>query len=155
MTNTLSGTNAYTITFPAGQLPPVQGFWSISVYDTNGFVVPNSANSYYGSNVYSLSSMQMANVLGTNLNTTPVTFYLQSQAPTNSALLPYWLPVPDENFELILRMYYPDSNNPSILNGTYSIPAVVEAVPEPSTLVLLFISFGSLALLRIRKLRVG
>ena len=153
-TNALSGTNSYTITFPAGQLPPVQGFWSITVYNTNGYVVPNSGSTYYGSNVYSLGSMQMTNVLGTNLNTTPITLYLQSQAPTNSALLPYWLPVPTEDFELILRMYYPDSNNPSILDGTYMIPAVVEAVPEPTSYALFGIgTLGLVAMLRRRVFR--
>jgi hypothetical protein len=51
--------------------------------------------------------------------------------------MPFWLPVPDgQNYELLLRMYFPNSTDPSILNGTYTIPAV-QIVPEPATLALL------------------
>jgi hypothetical protein len=121
----LDGANRYTITFPAGQLPPVQGFWSFTIYNLAGFVTPNTGNTYYGDNVYSLGSMQMANVLGASLDTTPITFYLQSTPPSDPALMPYWLPVPNEAFEIILRMYFPSSTNPSILDGTYAIPPVV------------------------------
>ncbi len=109
----------------------MQGFWSFTIYNLDGFVTPNTGNTYYGDNVYSLGSMQMANVLGANLNTTPVTFYLQSTPPSDPALMPYWLPVPNEAFEIILRMYFPSSTNPSILNGTYTIPPVVR-VSAPS-----------------------
>ena len=133
----------------------MQGFWSITVYDTNGYVVPNAGSTYYGSNVYSLGSMQMTNVLGTNMSTTPITLYLQAQAPTNTALLPYWLPVPTQDFELILRMYYPDINNPSILDGTYMIPAVVEAVPEPSTYVLFVLGALGLLMMVLRKKKMA
>ncbi len=129
----LNGANAYTITFPAGQLPPVQGFWSFTIYNLAGFVTPNAGNTYYGDNVYSLGSMQMANVLGANLNTTPITFYLQSTPPSDPALMPYWLPVPNEPFEIILRMYFPSSTNPSILDGTYAIPPVVRATTPVTT----------------------
>lgn len=139
---TLNGSNAYTISFSAGQLPPVEGFWSITVYDAAGYVVPNTGNTFYGDNVYSVGSMQMANVLGANLATTPVTFLLQPNAPSDSALMPFWLPVPTgQNFELLLRMYFPDQTNPSILNGSYTIPAV-QAVPEPSSLALLAVAIG-------------
>jgi hypothetical protein len=129
----LNGANAYTITFPAGQLPPVQGFWSVTVYDINGFVVPNTGNTYYGDNVYTLGGMQLANILGANLDTTTVTFYLQNQPPSDPSLMPYWLPVPTGPFELLLRMYFPNSSDPSILNGTYIIPPVVRAAAPPLT----------------------
>lgn len=132
----LNGANDYTISFEAGELPPVEGFWSITVYDLEGNIVPNTGNTYYGDDVYQLSSMQMANIFGEALDETPITFYLSSTAPTDPSLMPFWLPVPDEEFELILRMYFPDSTDPSILNGTYAIPAV-QMVPEPSTFILL------------------
>lgn len=86
----------------------------------------------------------MATVLGSALDTTPVTLYLQSTAPTDASLMPFWLPVPNENFELILRMYFPDSTDPSILNGTYIIPAV-QIVPEPGTWVLMVLAAGVFA----------
>ncbi len=147
---TLNGSNAYTLTFPAGDLPPVEGFWSFTVYNEAGYVISNTLNTFYGDNVYSIGSMQMANVLGANLNSTPVIIYLQADAPTDSSLMPFWLPVPaGQNFELMLRMYFPDQTNPSILNNTYTIPAV-EIIPEPGTVALLGFVAGlcGLALLR-------
>ena len=151
--NPLNGSNSYTMSFAAGGLPPVEGFWSITVYDAAGYVMPNTGNSFYGDNVYSIGSMQMGNVLGANLGTTPVTFYLQPNAPLDSSLMPYWLPVPDgQNFELLLRMYFPDSTDPSILNGTYTIPAV-QQVPEPASFALLGIGLGVLLLARRHRLR--
>lgn len=136
--NTLNGTQSYTISFPAGDLPPVNGFWSITVYDAAGYVVPNTGNTYYGDNVYSIGSMQLSNVLGSSLNSTAVTLYLQSQAPADSSLMPFWIPTPAADFELLLRMYFPESSDPSILNGSYSIPAV-QLVPETSFTSLFFI----------------
>lgn len=147
--NPLNGSNAYTISFAAGQLPPVEGFWSITVYDAAGYVVPNTGNTFYGDNVYSIGSMQLVNYLGDNLNTTAVTFHLQPNAPTDAALMPFWLPVPDgQDYELLLRMYFPNSTNPSILNGTYTIPAI-QIVPEPATLALICMACGFAGLRRL------
>jgi hypothetical protein len=100
--------------------------------------------------------MQMANVLGDALDTTPITLYLQPDAPTDASLMPFWLPIPDEeNFELMLRMYFPvqpDSSDPSvtsILNGTYSIPAV-EIGREPGVFALFALGacFGGWVMVR-------
>jgi hypothetical protein len=45
----------------------VNGFWSFTIYNTNGYVVPNSGNTFYGDNLYSIGSM--ANVLkGSGIN---------------------------------------------------------------------------------------
>jgi hypothetical protein len=136
---TLNGSNAYTLTFPAGDLPPVEGFWSFTVYNEAGYVIPNTLNAFYGDNVY---SMQMANVLGKNLNSTPVTIYLQADAPTDSSLMPFWLPVPaGQNFELMLRMYFPEQ----------TIPAV-EIIPEPGTVALLGFVAGLCGLTLLRRI---
>jgi hypothetical protein len=138
----LNGSNSYTLTFPAGDLPPVNstnGWWSLTVYNTNGFIVPNSGDSYYGSNIFNLGSTQLQNVLGSNYGTSPITLYLSDTAPTNPVELPYWLPVPaGTNFELALRLYLPDgtNNDPSILDGTYTVPPVVQTVPEPAAYAL-------------------
>ena len=140
----LNGSNSYTLTFGAGQLPPVNttnGWWSLTLYNTNGFIIPNSGDSYYGSNIFNLGSTQLKNVLGTNYATSPVTLYLSDTAPTNSAELPFWIPTPaGTNFELALRFYLSDGTNddPTILDGSYTVPAVVEtsAVPEPSSYLL-------------------
>lgn len=151
--NALNGSNPYTMTFAPGQMPPVEGFWSLTVYDLAGNVVSNTGNTFYGDNVFSISSMQMINVLGSSYDTTSVSLLLQSQAPTDSSLMPYWLPTPaGQDFELILRMYFPDgtSSSSSILNGSYTVPGV-NLVPEPSVASMLLASLGSLIALRHRR----
>jgi len=143
----LNGSNSYTLTFGAGQLPPVNstnGWWSLTLYNTSGFIIPNSGDSYYGSNIFNLGSTQLQNVLGTNYGSTPITLYLSDTAPTNSAELPFWIPTPaGTNFELALRFYLSDTNDPTILDGSYTVPAVQE-VPEPSSYALF--GLGSLLL---------
>ena len=39
----LTGANRYRLVFRRGQLPPVRGFWSLTMYDSDGFLVPNAA----------------------------------------------------------------------------------------------------------------
>jgi hypothetical protein len=143
-----SNANAYTISFPAGDLPPVSGtggWWSITVYNQSGFVVNNTGSTFYGANEYSLGSNQLENILGSAYDSTAFSIYLSSQAPTDPALLPYWLPVPATNFELALRIYLPDGteDESSILNGTYTVPSVVQtgAVPEPGSYALFGLGF--------------
>ena len=169
----LNGQKDYSLTFPAGELPPIikdssdnpLAYWSVTIYDENGNIFKDSApeNLFYGSQVYSLGSMQLDNLLGEDLVTTAVTFYLQNDPPTDAARLPYWLPVPDEDFRVMMRVYYPDmakfrvSGDPlgvsSLGSGSelerYSLPNVVN-VPEPATLLLAL--FG-LALLPRRRRR--
>jgi len=148
----LNGSNSYAISFPAGDLPPVSGsngWWSLTVYNQSGYVVPNSGNTFYGANEYSLGSHQLENVLGSAYDSTGFSIYLSSQAPSDPSLDPYWLPVPDSGFEVALRIYLPDGTEEtsSILNGTYTVPNIVQtaAVPEPASYA--SIGLGFLALL--------
>jgi hypothetical protein len=123
-----SGAN-YTLTFTAaavdappvadGGFPPVSsdaeesdgpplGFWSLTVYDLNGTIFASQeGNSFYGAPVYSLGSIQLENLMGEAVPSEDVTFLLQNQAPADESL-PFWLPVPDAEFEVILRIYAPD-----------------------------------------------
>ena len=128
----------YSLTFPAGKLPPVVeddngnplGYWSLTVYDENGNIFKESApaNSFYNDKVYSLGSMQLDNLLGDELINTAVTFYLQNDPPTNADELPYWIPVPEDNFEVLMRIYYPDTERfeaPLDSPSHYALPNVV------------------------------
>ncbi len=113
--NSLDGSNAYTIRFPAGQQPPVNGFWSITVYDQDGFLVANPINRY---------------AVGSETGLVPdgdgsLTIQLRSTAPPPQIPQANWLPVPDGPFSLTLRMYWPEA---PILAGSYVIPAVQAAV---------------------------
>jgi hypothetical protein len=107
------GANKYVAHFPKGQLPPVSGFWSVTMYDTNYFFVANPINRY------SISPRQ-------NLKTTPdgsTDLYIQNESPgaDNES---NWLPAPKGKFVLMLRMYWPHEDPPSIVDGSWSPPPV-------------------------------
>ncbi|MBU8897775.1 DUF1214 domain-containing protein [Corallococcus sp. M34] len=97
----LSGTTSYTVTFPAGQLPPASAFWSLTMYGANQFLVPNSINRY------SLGTQSDLTVAADG----SVTIYIQATAPT-SAQTPNWLPSPATgSFYVVLRVYGPQSTS--------------------------------------------
>ncbi|MFO1105890.1 MAG: DUF1254 domain-containing protein [Amaricoccus sp.] len=107
------GSEKYVLTFPAGQLPPVNGFWSLTMYDENYFFVANPLNRY------SISPRQdlKANKDGS------VTLYLQHESP-GADKEANWLPAPAGRFLLMLRLYWPKLKKPSIIDGSWVIPAV-------------------------------
>jgi hypothetical protein len=99
--------------FPKGQLPPVRGFWSLTMYDENMFFVANPINRY---------SM--------SVRTNPVyepdgslAIYIQNESP-GAGKEANWLPAPKGKFHLMLRLYWPDENPPSLIDGSWKIPAV-------------------------------
>lgn len=107
--NRLSGEHAYTLHFEANQLPPVSAFWSLSMYDQNGFFVSNPIRRYSISDRDNL-----------NLNEDgSLTIHIQHHKPeTKSA---NWLPSPQGIFELTLRLYLPDE---TFVNGDWRLPAI-------------------------------
>jgi hypothetical protein len=107
------GANKYVMRFAKGQLPPVEGFWSLTMYDGGYFFVPNPINRY------SISARQdlKANPDGS------VDLYIQKDSP-GADKESNWLPAPAGKFILMLRMYWPDESNPSIIDGTWTIPPV-------------------------------
>jgi hypothetical protein len=107
------GTNKYVMHFPKGQLPPVSGFWSVTMYDPNYFFVANPINRY------SISPRQN---LKTNADGS-TDLYIQNQSP-GAGKESNWLPAPTGKFILMLRMYWPNEDPPSIIDGTWTIPAV-------------------------------
>lgn len=107
------GSSKYVMRFPKGQLPPVGGFWSLTMYDENYFFVANPINRY------SVSARQ-------NLKPNPdgsVDLYIQKDSP-GPERESNWLPAPEGKFVLMLRMYWPNEKSPSIINGTWTPPAV-------------------------------
>jgi hypothetical protein len=107
------GANRYTLTFPKGQLPPVNGFWSLTMYDSHYFFVDNPLNRY---------TLSARNRLKENEDGS-TTLYLQNQSPGPDKES-NWLPAPKGKFVLMLRLYWPKETDPSILDGTWSIPGV-------------------------------
>ena len=107
------GSNKYVMHFPKGQLPPVHGFWSLTMYNDKYFFVSNPINRY------SISARQ-------KLKSNPdgsTDLYIQKDLPGPDRES-NWLPAPAGKFVLMLRMYWPDERKPSIVNGSWTIPAV-------------------------------
>ena len=110
--NKLNGQHAYTLEFPPGGLPPTSAFWSLTMYTSKFRFVSNPINRYEVSDRSGL----VPNADGS------VDIYIQSTPPTVHES--NWLPAPTDNFLLLLRDYAP---GPSVTNGTYIVPPVVEA----------------------------
>ncbi len=107
------GASKYVMHFPKGKMPPVGGFWSLTMYDGDYFFVNNPINRY------SISARQ-------NLKSNPdgsVDLYIQKVSPGPDKES-NWLPAPDGKFILMLRLYWPNEKSPSIINGSWEIPAV-------------------------------
>ena len=110
------GSHKYVMRFAKGQLPPVRGFWSLTMYDEQMFFVANPINRY---------SM--------SVRTNPVyeadgslVIYIQHESPGKDKEA-NWLPAPEGKFHLMLRLYWPDEKAPSIIDGSWVIPAVEKA----------------------------
>lgn len=110
-----NGSENYVMKFAKGQLPPVNGFWSITMYDENYFFVDNPINRY------SISPRQD---LKTNEDGS-VEILIQNASP-GSDKESNWLPAPKDKFILMMRLYWPKEGNPSILDGSWVIPAVTK-----------------------------
>jgi len=113
----LSGANTYTLTFAKGEAPPVDAFWSITMYeiDQGWWFVPNALNKF---------TVSPRNNLKPNADGS-VTLYFQNETP-GADKEANWLPAPKGDFIAMLRMYWPKENDPSILNGTWTPPAVAK-----------------------------
>jgi hypothetical protein len=110
----------YTITFAKGQLPPVNAFWSVTMYDGKSqFLIKNSIGRY-------LINSPMFPAMKTNADGS-LTLYIQKASP-GKALEPNWLPAPDGTIYLVMRLYWPKDSPPSILpagEGTWKPPGIV------------------------------
>jgi hypothetical protein len=107
------GANKYVMHFRKDALPPAKGFWSLTMYDENYFFVANPLNRY------SISARQ-------NLKANPdgsVDLLIEHASP-GADKESNWLPAPAGKFVLMLRLYWPNPNAPSILDGTWAIPPV-------------------------------
>ncbi|MBY3152355.1 MULTISPECIES: DUF1254 domain-containing protein [Rhizobium] len=109
----------YTITFPPGQLPPVHSFWSVTMYDGKSqFLVKNPINRY-------LINSPMLPGMKKNADGS-LTLYIQKDSP-GAEKEANWLPAPDGTIYLVMRLYWPTTEAPSILpagKGTWQPPGV-------------------------------
>jgi hypothetical protein len=109
----LVGETSYAVTFEKGQLPPVKGFWSLTMYDPEHFFAPNALKRY---------------ALGTKNKTLKynadgsLTIYLGNKSPGQDKET-NWLPAPNGTFSVWIRAYWPDQ---PILDGTWKPPVIKE-----------------------------
>jgi hypothetical protein len=117
---TLDGSqHNYTLTFPKGQLPPVNAFWSLTMYDgKTQLLIENPLNRY-------LVNSPMIPDMKTNADRS-LTLYIQNKSPGTDKEA-NWLPAPNGPIYLVMRLYWPKTEPPSILpagEGTWQPPGV-------------------------------
>jgi hypothetical protein len=109
----------YTITFAAGQFPPVNAFWSVTMYDgKTQLLIENPINRYL------INSPMMPDMKKGKDGS--LTLYIQKDAPSADKKA-NWLPAPDGPIYLIMRLYWPKETPPSVLPpgaGTWKPPAI-------------------------------
>ena len=103
----------YVVHFEKGQLPPAEAFWSLTMYDSDFFFVPNPINRYD----LAQRDRLIANPDGS------VDLYLQADSPGKDKEA-NWLPAPKGKFVLVMRIYSPRATPPSILDGSWTPPPV-------------------------------
>jgi hypothetical protein len=108
----LNGAHAYTVTFPAGQTPPVNGFWSLTLYNKEHLFEPNSLNRF---SLGTKSKSMKQNPDGS------LTIYVQNASP-GADKQDNWLPAPRDNFSLYIRAYWPKEE----ITGGRWIPPLVK-----------------------------
>jgi hypothetical protein len=112
----LSGDKAYSVTFAKGQTPPVNGFWSLTLYNEQHFFVPNELNRF------SLGTKNK------NLKYNPdgsLTFYVQAQSPGSSKEA-NWLPSAAGPISLYIRAYSPKAE---VVKGKWVAPVIEQVAP--------------------------
>jgi hypothetical protein len=110
--NRLDGSAVYSVTFEAGELPPVSGFWSLTLYNEHHFFHANDLGRY------SLGTKNKTLVYGADGS---LTLTAGGPRPEHPDALANWLPAPDAAFSLFIRAYWPDER---ILNRQWHPPAV-------------------------------
>jgi hypothetical protein len=112
----------YTLTFAAGHLPPVDAFWSVTMYDGKSqLLIENPINRY-------LINSPMLPGMKKNADGS-LTLYIQKDSP-GADKEPNWLPAPNDEIYLVMRLYWPKTTAPSVLpagEGTWQPPAIVRA----------------------------
>jgi len=114
----LDGANKYTLHFDKDATPPANAFWSVTLYDAEGFQVANPLNRFALSSWMPLKS----NADGS------LDLYFQNESPGKDEEA-NWLPAPKGAFNLLMRLYAPRSE---ALTGKWNPPPVTHAQPIPS-----------------------
>ena len=119
---TLDGSkHSYTLTFAADQFPPVNAFWSVTMYDgKTQLLIENPINRYL------INSPMLPNMKKNEEGS--LTLYIQKDSP-GADKEANWLPAPNGPIYLVMRLYWPKVEPPSILppgEGTWKPPGIVQ-----------------------------
>jgi len=109
----LNGNNTYTVTFTKENIPPVKGFWSLTLYNEHHFFSPNELKRY------SLGTKNRNLQFDADGS---LTIFVQINPPEESKMA-NWLPAPEGIFSLYVRCYWPDEK---ILNDEWTPPPVLK-----------------------------
>ncbi|HEY8271395.1 MAG TPA: DUF1254 domain-containing protein [Pseudobdellovibrionaceae bacterium] len=118
----LTGAQKYILHFAKGQWPPVNAFWSLTLYNERQGFVENPLHRYSLGSKNKLKAMKDG-----SLN-----IYIQATNP-GRAKLANWLPAPQGEFNLMMRLYWPKQ---AVLNGEWQVPGVQKVRSRPAKLTL-------------------
>ncbi|MEZ5155461.1 MAG: DUF1254 domain-containing protein [Solirubrobacterales bacterium] len=107
----LNGANDYTVTFAPGEEPPAKYFWSLTVYDSNGYLAPNAIDRY---------SVGPSHPPLVKRPDGSIVIALSHDEPADDTV--NWLPTPDAGFRVNLRLYGPTK---AAQNGKWHPPGVI------------------------------
>lgn len=113
----LDGSKRYTIHFPPGQTPPMNGFWSITAYDSSGYLIPNPQDKH------------AVHDWDTEPNDDgSLDIVIQADEPVPERQKTNWLPVAaGQPFNLTMRIYWPKTTRPTVLDLSWTAPPVTPA----------------------------
>jgi hypothetical protein len=106
----LTGKSRYVLHFDKDKLPPVNAFWSLTMYGADSFLVPNSLERYARGDRDSLKFNPDGSL----------DLYLQNQSPGPDKEA-NWLPAPAGEFNVTLRLYWPQKE---VLEGAWTPPGL-------------------------------
>ncbi|MDM0067752.1 DUF1254 domain-containing protein [Variovorax sp. J31P207] len=119
----LQGRYRYTVRFPKDALPPVDrdrgGFWSLTMYDRDYFMLANSPNGRTNIGTVNLDADELKFAADGSL-----TLHLSRDQPADKDGQANWLPAPDGQFALLVRSYVPMK---PLLDNSYQLPNVVRS----------------------------
>ncbi len=112
-----------TLTFPAERLPPVSAFWSVTMYDGKSqLLIENPIHRYL------INSPMLPNMKKNEDGS--LTLYIQKDSPGTDKEA-NWLPAPNDNIYLVIPLYWPKTESPSVHpagKGTWKPPGIVNAM---------------------------
>ncbi len=116
----LSGADSYLVHFAPGELPPARAFWSLAMYDTDGFFVPNAIDRF---------TINDRTELDYNADGS-LDIYMQPNQPVDPHQGQNWLPAAAGPFRLIMRLYQPRPKRiASVLDGSGWDPPTISRLP--------------------------